>query len=204
LLFNGTPAPLYYVGPGQINFQVPNGAPVTGTATVQAQNTATGQIYGAGLVAMNSVSPGIFICGPATGTLRQACVINQDGTINSGTSAAPRGSTIQIFATGEGFIPNAPPDGTGATGAVSSPASLRVFIGTNYVDEIPLLPGESNGGNFIKYSGLAPGIAGMWQVNVQIPEGVGIGTQVAIALILNGDVADPDINSGYFATIAVK
>ena len=204
LLFNGTPAPLDYVGPGQVNFLVPNGAPVTGTATVQVQNTATGQIYGAGLVAMNSVSPGIFICGAPTGALRQACVLNQDFSVNSGNNAAARGSVIQIFATGEGSVPSAPPDGSPAAGAVASPASLRVFMGFDYVDEIPLQTGESNGGNFIKYSGLAPGLVGVWQVNVQIPMAVGVGNQVSIALVLNGDVADPDVHSGYSATIAVK
>ena len=124
--------------------------------------------------------------------------------MNSGTNAAARGSVIQIFATGEGYVPGAPADGTPATAATSSPASLRVFMGFDYVDEIPLAAGESNGGNFIKYSGLAPGLVGVWQINVQIPQAVGIGAQVPIAVVLNGNVADPDVNSGYLATIAVK
>jgi len=124
--------------------------------------------------------------------------------VNSGNNAAARGSVIQIFATGEGSVPSAPPDGSPAAGAVASPASLRVFMGFDYVDEIPLQTGESNGGNFIKYSGLAPGLVGVWQVNVQIPMAVGVGNQVSIALVLNGDVADPDVHSGYSATIAVK
>jgi uncharacterized protein (TIGR03437 family) len=204
LLFNGAAVPLDYVSPTQINFQVPNGAPITGTATAQVVQAATGQIYGAGLLPMDSVSPGLFICGPSTGTLRQACVLNQDFSVNSGTNAAARGTVIQIFATGEGSVPNAPPDGTPASTATPSPASLRVFMGITYVDEIPLAPGESNGGNFIKYSGLAPGLVGVWQVNVQVPQNVAPSSQVAIALVLNGDVADPDIHSGYSATIAVK
>jgi uncharacterized protein (TIGR03437 family) len=204
VLFNGTAAPLDYVSPTQINFQVPNGAPTTGTVTAQVVQTSTGQIYGAGLLPMDSVSPGVFICGASTGTLRQACALNQDFSVNGGTNAAPRGSVIQIFATGEGAVPSAPPDGTPATAATSSPAALRVFMGFDYVDEIPLQPGESNGGNFIKYSGLAPGLVGVWQINVQIPEAVGVGNQVAIAVVLNGNVADPDLYSGYQATIAVK
>jgi len=47
-------------------------------------------------------------------------------------------------------------------------------------------------------------LVGVWQVNVQIPQNVAPANQVAIALVLNGDVADPDIHSGYNATIAVK
>jgi len=203
LLFNGTPVPLDYVSPAQINFQVPNAAPITGTASAQVVQAATGQILGAGLLPLNAVSPGLFICGAATGTLRQACVINQDGTVNSGANAAPRGSIIAIYATGEGFVPNAPPDGTPAAAAIAAPNTVRVFIGTDFVDETPLQPGESNGGNFLKYSGLAPGLVGAWQINVQIPMAVGPSTQVEIAILVNGE-ADPDAFSTYHATINVK
>jgi uncharacterized protein (TIGR03437 family) len=201
LLFNGTPVPLYYVSPTQINFIVPNGAPMTGAASAQIVQAATGQILGAGLLPLNAVSPGLFVSG--TGTLKQAAVINQDGTVNSGTNAAPRGSIIAIYATGEGFVPGAPPDGVPPTAATPAPNAVRVFIGTDFVDETPLQPGESNGGNFLKYSGLAPGIPGMWQINVQIPEAVGPSTQVQIAIYVNGE-ADPDVFSGYHAFINVK
>jgi uncharacterized protein (TIGR03437 family) len=202
LLFNGTPVPLYYVSPTQINFVVPNGAPITGTASAQIVQAATGQILGAGLLPLNAVSPGLFVTN-YTGTLRQAAVINQDGTVNSGTNAAPRGSIIAIYATGEGFVPGAPPDGVPATAATPAPNTVRVFIGTDFVDETPLQPGESNGGNFLKYSGLAPGIPGMWQINVQIPMAVGPSTQVQIAIYVNGE-ADPDVFSSYHAIINVK
>jgi uncharacterized protein (TIGR03437 family) len=203
LLFNGTSVPLDYVSPTQINFQVPNGAPITGTATAQVVQAGTNQILGAGLLPLNAVSPGLFICGAATGTLRQACVVNQDGTVNSGTNAAPRGSIISIYATGEGFVSNAPPDGTPATAATSATNTVRVFIGTDFVDETPLQPGESNGGNFLKYSGLAPGFVGLWQINVQIPDAVGPSTQTQIAILVNGE-ADPDVFSSYHAIINVK
>jgi uncharacterized protein (TIGR03437 family) len=203
LLFNGTPVPLDYVSPTQINFQVPNTAPITGTASAQIVQAATGQILGAGLLPLNAVSPGLFICGAATGTLRQACVTNQDGTVNSGTNAALRGSIISIYATGEGFVPGAPPDGTPPTAATAAANTVRVFIGADFVDETPLQPGESNGGNFLKYSGLAPGYVGLWQINVQIPDAVGPSPQVQIAILVNGE-ADPDVFSSYHATIGVK
>jgi hypothetical protein len=44
----------------------------------------------------------------------------------------------------------------------------------------------------------------MWQVNVQIPMAIPPGNQVPIYLVLNGNVADPDVNSKYKATVAVK
>lgn len=205
LMFNGAPLPLDYVGPTQINFQVPNNAPTSGSVNAEVVQTATGQVLGAGTIQMQPVATGLFICDKSNGTLRQACVLNQDNTINSGTNPAARGSVLQIFATGVGNIPGAPPDGTPATAATPAPAQLRVYLGAQgYVDETPLLPGESNGGNFVKYSGLAPGLVGVWQVNVQIPMITAPDTQTIIALVLNGNVADPDSFSTYRATVAIK
>ncbi len=205
LMFNGAAVPLDYVSPTQINFQVPNGAPASGTVDAQVIQTSTGQVLGAGLIQMQPVATGLFMCDSSNATLRQACVLNQDSSVNSGTNPAARGSVIQIFATGVGSVPGAPPDGSPATTATPAPAQLRVFLGlAGYVDEVPLLPGESNGGNFIKYSGLAPGLVGVWQVNVQVPMGVAPGLQTILALVLNGNVADPDSFSPYRATVAIK
>lgn len=205
ILINGQAVPLDYVSPTQINFQVPNGAPTSGTVNAQVVQVSTGQILGAGSILMQPVATGLFICDTSNGTLRQACVLNQDYSVNSGTNPAARGSIIQIFATGVGNIPNGPPDGTPASGPVNAPAPVRVYLGNaGYVDETPLQPGETNGGSFIKYSGLAPGLVGVWQVNVQIPQATAPNVQTILALVLNGNVADPDAYSTYRATVAVK
>ncbi len=205
VMLNGTAVPLDYVGPGQINFQVPNGAPSSGTMDAQIIQTSTGQVLGAGLIQMQPVATGIFMCDTSNGPLRQACVVNQDGSVNSGTNPAPRGSVISIYATGVGFIPGAPPDGTPASGPTPAPANLRVFLGCGYVDECTRLPGDPPSNvSFIQYSGLAPGLVGAWQVNVQVPFQVSPGSQNILALVLNGNVADPDVNSKYKATVAVK
>jgi hypothetical protein len=63
---------------------------------------------------------------------------------------------------------------------------------------------ELTAGSFLKYSGLAPGLVGVWQVNVQIPMATAPGNQVQIALVFDGNVADPDVHSGYMATVAIK
>ncbi len=205
LMFDGAAVPLDYVSPGQINFQVPNGAPSSGTVDAQVIQTSTGQVLGASLIQMQPVATGLFVCDTSNGALRQACVLNQDNSVNTGTNAAARGTVIQIFATGVGFVPGAPPDGTPATAATPAPATVRVYLGNaGYVDETPLLPGESNGGNFVKYSGLAPGLVGVWQVNVQVPMATAPNTQTILALVLNGNVADPDSFSTYHATVAIK
>lgn len=154
VLVNGTPAPLFYVSPGQINFRVPTNAPTSGTAEFQVIRASTSQILGSFPVQMDVAAPGIFNIG---GT--QAAVINQDGTINGQRNPAPIGSIISIYATGPGVIPGEPPDGAPASGAISTDVKPDILIG-----DVQFVPPEN-----VTYSGLAPGFVGVWQINVKIP-----------------------------------
>jgi uncharacterized protein (TIGR03437 family) len=178
VLVNGTQAPLYFVSPTQINFVVPMNAPTGGNAEIQVLKVSTGQLFAiSGVIPMNSVSPGIFeISG--TGTARQAAVINGDGvTINSATSPAKRGDVISIYATGQGFLANAPADGDiPRNGLVQTTSTPRVLIG-DFTDNIALTPNDPPDRSFVKFSGLSPSIPGIWQINVQIPFGVAPGQQ---------------------------
>jgi uncharacterized protein (TIGR03437 family) len=209
VLFNGTPAPLYYVGPAQINFVVPIGAPVTGTADVQVVQLSTGQVLGAGSVPLAQVSPAIF-CGAAggclaTGGFYQAAVLNQDNSVNSTTNPALRGSVIQIFCTGQGALDNPPADGAaaGVSPLATTPQTPRVAIGTDFVDDMKLLPGDPTDGQWVLYSGLAPGYAGLWQINVRIPMGVAPGLQTPLGIQYDG-VGSGTLQSLYHLSIAVK
>ncbi len=136
---NGTPAPLYFVGPSQINLVVPWNAPTTGNADVQVINTLTGQLLAASLIQMNTVSPAIFVTTSAGSGAKLAAVINQDGTVNSATNPEKRGNYISIYATGQGLVSSPPADGDiPRNGLVASQSTPRVFIGTDYTDQIPL------------------------------------------------------------------
>jgi uncharacterized protein (TIGR03437 family) len=203
VLFNGTPTTLYYVSPAQINFVVPNGqnagdVPTSGTANLQVVRASTGQVLAAGSVPMNVASPGI-LQGVYTGTLRQAAVLNQDGTPNSGTNQAPRGSVIQIFATGAGFIPGAPPDGAPAQSPVSTPTTPNIIIGVCSVDDSSCT-GEPSGN--VKYSGVS-GFPGVWQINVRIPQNTAPGAQVPLFVGMD-DIYSSDPASGFRMVIGVK
>ncbi len=211
VLFNGTPAPLYYVSPGQINFVVPNyqadGKTPTassGTADVEVVQVnpdgSPGQVLGATLAQMQPVSPGIFECAPASAKIHFACVDNQDGTVNSASNPAPRGSVISIYATGQGYVPGAPPDGTPITAALNSPVALTVFL--NAID----VNGYGEAGQHVEYSGLDQ-LVGVWQINVLIPQGVApsstTGGSTPVALIADG-VVNYDISQGWYTAIYVK
>ncbi len=210
VLFNGSPAPLYFVSPAQVNFLVPMSAPGTGTADVEIVQVSTGQVLGAASVAMASVSPAIF-CGASGGCLLnggfyQAAVLNQDSSVNSATNPAARGSVIQIFCTGQGALNNPPADGAaaGISPFATTPQTPRVAIGTCFVDDCgALLAGDPTNGQWVTYSGLAPGYAGLWQINVQIPMAVPPAAQVPIGIQYDG-VPSHSPSSGFGLTIAVK
>ena len=159
VLLNGSPLPLFYADPNQINFQVPMGAPQSGTADLQVVEPATGRILGDTTVGMTSVLPGIFT--QAGNGIGAAAALNQDNTLNSQTNPAVQGSVITLFGTGQGSIPGGPPDGNISNAPLKTPQAPQVIMGTNFV------PAAN-----IQYFGLAPTLVGVWQLNVLIPDTV--------------------------------
>jgi uncharacterized protein (TIGR03437 family) len=197
-----TLAPLYYAGPTQINFVMPWNAPTTGTADVQVLKKSTGQLLAASPVPMNTVSPAIFVTTSAGAGAKLAAVINQDGTVNSATNPAKVGEYISIYATGQGVVPSPPADGDiPRNGLVGSQGNPRVWIGSDYTDQIPLqgteqrsIPGVDI--NFISFSGLSPSYPGMWQINVRIPQATATGAQ-PLSLLFNSFADNLPSATGY-------
>jgi uncharacterized protein (TIGR03437 family) len=185
VLFNGNPVPLYLASPSQINFVAPMNAPSSGNADLQVVQASTGRVYAAGSVAMAPYVPAILML-EYTGNMRQAAVLNQDGSVNSATNPAPRGTTISIYATGQGFVPNAPPDGTLGSGPVSAPIPLRVNIGGNYLDGMVYdSTSDIPKAQWLSYSGLNA-YPGLWQINAYIPHAVVPGSKIPLILVGGG------------------
>lgn len=152
----GTPAPLFYISPGQINFQVPGATPVGGLEEIQVSSVSTGQVWASWLFQMDAESPGLFtVDGSGSG---QVVALNQDGSANNGANPAKAGSIVTLYATGQGSIGGMPQDGQGAQGIVATPQTPQVFINSGFVPT-----GD------VQFSGLAPGFAGLWQINVKVP-----------------------------------
>jgi uncharacterized protein (TIGR03437 family) len=199
---NGTAAPLYYVGPTQINFVVPWNAPTTGTADVQVTKVSTGQLLAAGPVAMNTVSPAIFVTTSAGSGAKLAAVINHDGTVNDATHPIKRGDYISIYATGQGLVSSPPADGDiPRNGLVPSQGTPRVFIGSDFTDQVTLQGSEVRSipdvdTNFIAFSGLSPSFPGMWQINVRIPLATAPGP-AALGLLFNSFPDNTPAVTGY-------
>jgi len=158
----GVAAPLLYVSPGQINFQVPSATPL-GNQEIQVQRASTGQVLASWIFRFDAVSPGLFTAN-ATGT-GQLAATNQDGNVNDGGHPAKAGSFITLYGTGQGLVDGLPPDGqANPDGPHSTSQKPKVFINSNFVPDAD-----------VQYSGLAPGYVGLWQINVKVPSDVGPG-----------------------------
>jgi uncharacterized protein (TIGR03437 family) len=154
VLIGGLAAPILYASSTQINAVVPFG--VTGaTATLQvlyqAQSTASTTVQ------VQDASPAVFSMNSDGGG--QGAVLNQDGTVNSQSNPASRGSVVAIYATGAGLTSPASQDGLLTTAPYPQPM-LPVSV------SIAGLPAT------VQYVGAAPGlVAGVIQINAVVPAG---------------------------------
>jgi uncharacterized protein (TIGR03437 family) len=160
VLVNGYPAPLLYVGPNQINLQVP-------FETYQKANGPDVQIQvilpAVTLVMQVKSSAAIGLFTPA---------LNQDGTLNSAANPAKAGSIVTLFGTG---IVAASGLADGALATTATPYS-QVAAQFQVVDSQGV---EAS----IFYAGTAPGlIDGVFQLNVQLPFGEPTNHPVSLTL----------------------
>jgi uncharacterized protein (TIGR03437 family) len=170
VMVNGVAAPLFYVSPTQINFQMPSSAPAAPIQVVVNNQAAGGtrallasQPHASMLMA---VDPGLFVTGG-----RRAAALNGDLSAHTAATPLPAGSHVILFITGEGPVTPPVPDGTAAP---SSPLSL---IDAQVTVTIGGQPAAAD------YKGLAPGFAGLAQLNVIVPVGLQPGDQPVLVSI---------------------
>jgi uncharacterized protein (TIGR03437 family) len=181
VMINGIAALLIYVSPAQVNAIVPY--EVAGSAQVTIQ-----VLYGASpapswSVPVVAAAPSVFtVSGSGVG---QASVVNADGSVNSASNPAARGTIVQIYATGGGQT--TPGSSTGLVAA--GPANLL---------ETPVV--QIGGVNAqVIYAGAAPGeVDGVVQLNVLIPVSLTPGGALPVVISIGG------LSSQTSATIAVN
>jgi uncharacterized protein (TIGR03437 family) len=155
VIINGVAAPLYFVTPGQIAAIVPSGNPYA-LANIQVINSGVSSNVVSELV--NPTVPGVYTI-PSGGVGYAAVVDTNTGQIVTPSTPANPGDTIEVFATGLG---TAYP--TVADGAAPPDSPLSYTVNTIQADldygATPLTVG---------FAGLAPTLAGLYQINVTIP-----------------------------------
>ena len=161
---NGTPAPILYASPTQINFQVPWETQV-GTASVTV--TVDGTTSSATTVPVTAAAPGIYVYSSGA-----AIAQNHDFTLNTAANPAHVGSYLIAYLTGSGPVTPAVPDGanTPSTGLVQPTTTpISVTIGG--------APATVLG------SALASGFVSLWQLNIAVPSGLAAGSYPMVVTI---------------------
>ena len=111
------------------------------------------------------------------------------------TNPVGRGKVISFYLTGQGFVPNAPPDGAAPTTALPTAIPPKLLS--------PSVTGGIVDPKYVLYSGLGA-FAGGWQINFQVPDSVPPGNNNIIAVTMNDVPSNVGPTSNIIVTYAVK
>jgi uncharacterized protein (TIGR03437 family) len=175
---NSVAAPLYYVSPGQINFQVPWATPTTGTINVAV--VVNGGSSNIAAVPVATAAPGLFYLPSGAAIVQNT----PDYSLNDPSNPAPAGSTIVAYLTGSGPVSPAAKDGTPTRSDTLTTATSA------YTAKIGSLAAT------VAFAGLTPGFIGLVQMNIVVPSTLAPGVY-PLSVTIDGQAANS-------ATIAVK
>ena len=148
--FAGFAAPIFHAGQDQINAQAPY--------EIAGKETAVVEVYRSGILRGRTSMP-VVEAVPALFTTaggRQVLAINEDGSTNSRERPAVRGSIVTFYATGEGLTTPASSTGVPASQPLPQP-------------RLPVTLRIGAASASIHYAGAAPGLAGVLQINAELP-----------------------------------
>ena len=158
VLINGIAAPLYYVSPGQINVQVPW---ENDTGEFYLQVERTGVISNSLRLLVAAVYPSLFTYTYKNMELAAALNGLTNAAITTDNPLAANG-IVSLYASGLGSLEG------------GNPATGQPFPGAAGVG-LPVSVKVGGASANVLYAGAAPGFAGVYQVNAQMPAGLGPG-----------------------------
>lgn len=165
VVVGGLLANLYYVSPGQVNFLVPPNL-LPGPVTLQLDIDG---LEGISIpVTLAAASPALFQL-----DAQNAVATSADGAVITPAAPAEPGDIVILYATGLGQV--TPPlnyaELPTSAAWLQQAANFRV-----------LLDGADVGPGAILYAGIAPGFAGLYQINVVLPASTGPNPEIQIGL----------------------
>jgi uncharacterized protein (TIGR03437 family) len=181
--------PIYYVSPNQLSVLVPYEVASNQTGLANIQVTSNNSASNVVQMYLTDSAPGSF--SQAQDGLGFAAALHAatNELITSANPAQP-GEYISLYLTGLGVV--TPTVSDGALGP-SSPLSYSDLynagnLSVYFNDYGPIGDSVGNLGT-IQYAGLAPGLAGLYQVNVQVPtSGLSSGDDIYVEFVT--DAAD--------------
>jgi uncharacterized protein (TIGR03437 family) len=179
LFAGGTPAHLSFVSPTQINFLTPASRTPGSTTLMVVRDGVVGPAIP---VMFADTSPGLFQNNSV------ASATHADGSpVNSDTPAHP-GEIVVLYGTGLGQT-TVPLDSQsdGRLVAAADPITLRI---QRFADLRVTLDDTAIDQQLIFWAGLTPGCAGVYQINLQLPDSLGPDPQIRIWIGDQGSAPD--------------
>lgn len=174
LKIDGIAVPLYLVrnesGQEQINFQARSDL-VSGSR-VRVEVTNNGTTTAVDGIQVLQVQPGIFEYTPQGSSLRYAVAVKLNSTVVGPNNPLSRGEIFLVFFTGGGVT--LPLLSAGQL-APSNPPAVTFSRPT---------VGIGGGGAEVLFSGVTPTFAGLYQLNVRVPDNAPLGASVALVIIM--------------------
>lgn len=164
ITFDGVAAPLFFVSNGQVNLQAP--FEVAGRGSTRMAVNVEGLDPAEMTLPVTEAAPGLFTL---DGT--RAAALNQDSTLNGPDNPAAVGSVVQLFLTGQGLL-----DSNVETGALAPASPPFPAPRLPVVVNIDALSAK------VMFAGLAPGFAGLLQINAEVPRGVAPSGQARVVV----------------------
>jgi uncharacterized protein (TIGR03437 family) len=162
---NGLPAPVQFVSPGQISAIVPY---AVGSSIARIQVNNNGVLSNVVTEFVNLTAPGVFTVPP--GGLGYGTVLHGDYSLVTAQNPAQVGEEVAIYLTGLGTTNPVITDGSAGPPSSSTNSTFEVFIGGIQATTVP-------------YSGLAPDLAGLYQINFIVPSGVATGADNILEIV---------------------
>jgi uncharacterized protein (TIGR03437 family) len=167
VLFDGRAAALFYAQDKQVNAQVPY--EVYGRVQTDIAVVVKGKTVATTSVPVKAAVPGFLTANKGKG---QAIALNQDGTANSFENPVLRGDVLVLYGTGDGEMNSDNKDGK-PSDAIAFRSPVSVTIGGTPVEVV--------------WAGKAPGLVGLMQLNVRIPQDFPHAGILEILMTVNGE-----------------
>jgi uncharacterized protein (TIGR03437 family) len=170
-LSGGQLAPLFYASGGEVNFQVP--WELAGATQVSVSALLNNQPGASQTVNIAPFAPGIFSLN-SQGTGQGAILDSSYKVVDASNPATAGSSYIQIYATGLGAVSHQPASGSPA---LAVPLSMTAATPTVTIGGATAT---------VLFSGLAPTLVGVYQINALVPAGSAIGVAVPVSISIGG------------------
>jgi uncharacterized protein (TIGR03437 family) len=153
---NNQPLPLALVSPGQINAQIPVGL-AAGKYPLVVRSISNQVASFSSTVTVSTYAPAVMM-----GSGGQAAIVHGDGSFVTNNNPANRDEVLTIYATGLGPT-------HGATVVSGQPSPTSPLAATNTVAVFFGNPSYKQAAMIVDWSGLAPGLVGVYQIDVTVP-----------------------------------